>query len=87
MQLIDYLKSMTNDDRTVFAKRCGTSDRHLTNVAYGYKPCGIALAVAIERESAGSVTRKVLRGDWKLYWPELEPSLSEDARSEENRRA
>lgn len=84
MELIDYLKSLPGDARDEFAKRCESSDGHLTNVAYGYKPCGIALAVSIEQQSGGIVTRKVLRkDDWQRYWPELctqeQPSATQEA--------
>lgn len=72
MELIDYLKPMSQAQRDDFAKECGSSAGHLNNVAYGYKPCGIALAVAIEQHSGGIVTRKTLRKeDWQRYWPEL----------------
>ena len=72
MELIDYLKPMSQAQRNDFAKKCESSAGHLNNVAYGYKPCGIALAVSIEQQSGGIVTRKVLRkDDWQRYWPEL----------------
>ena len=72
MELIEHLKTMSAGDRGLFAQRCQTTDRHLTNVAYGYKPCGIALAVAVEKESKGLVTRKRLRPhDYWLIWPDL----------------
>lgn len=74
MELIDYLKTFDADALDAFAKRCQTSAGHLKNVAYGYKPCGIALAVSLEAESGGVVSRKRLRpNDWKRYWPELAP--------------
>ncbi len=72
MELIDYLKKLHGQERDVFADRCETSIGHLTNVAYGYKPCGITLAVLIERESNGSVSRERLRPhDYWLIWPDL----------------
>ena len=66
-----YLMSLSTAEREHFAERCGTSKKHLENMARGYKPCGPALAVLIERESAGAVTRKNLRTDWRDIWPEL----------------
>lgn len=72
MKVIDYLKTMDRPDRDAFAQRCGTSLGHLNNVAYGYKPCGPELAVSIEQESGGAVTRQELRpDDWPRIWPEL----------------
>lgn len=62
---------MPKPERKAFALRCGTSFGHLQNIAYGYRPCGTALAVAIERESARQVTRQELRDDWHDLWPEL----------------
>ena len=63
---------MDRPDRAAFAIRCDTSLGHLTNVAYGYKPCSPELAVSIERESGGAVKRQELRpDDWTRIWPEL----------------
>lgn len=42
-------------EREAFAKRCETTKGHLTNVAYGQKPCREKLAIAIDRESLGVV--------------------------------
>ena len=55
MNIRDYLKQMSRDQRMDFAKRCGTSLGHLQNVAYGYKPCNPDLAMAIEDESGQAV--------------------------------
>ena len=51
MNMHEYLKKMPRKERAEFAARCGTTLGHLTNVAYGYRPCGPALAMAIEEES------------------------------------
>lgn len=49
---------------------------------YGIRPCAPELAVAIERESHKTVTRKELRPlDWKAIWPELDDKDSKPARS------
>lgn len=50
-------------ERDEFARRCATSAKHLTNIAYGYRPCGEGLCIAIERESAGAVRCEDLRPD------------------------
>lgn len=63
MRLLDFLKTLRPSERGAFAARCGTSRGHLTNVAYGYKPCGESLAIQLERETAGAVTVEELRPD------------------------
>lgn len=83
MKLIDHLKSMSRRERAEFADRCRTTLGHINNVAYGYKPCSPELAVSVEQESGGSVTRQELRPtDWRRIWPELigpAPSTEEAA--------
>ncbi len=72
MKLIEYLKPLPPAEREAFALRCETTIGHLRNVMYEDKPCGPALAVLIERHSAGKVTRQELRpSDWAAFWPEL----------------
>lgn len=72
MKLIDYLRPFDRAERSAFAERCGTSLGHLTNIAYGYKPCSPELAVSIELESGRAVTRPEMRPeDWARIWPEL----------------
>lgn len=73
MELKTYLKNLGDElAREDFARRCEHSLGHLRNVAYGLKPCSAELAAAIERCSAGSVTRQeMLPGRWALIWPEL----------------
>lgn len=72
MKLREHLKHIPRADREAMAIRCGTTLGHLTNVSYGYKECGPALAVAIEQDTVGAVTRKDLRpSDWRAIWPEL----------------
>jgi DNA-binding transcriptional regulator YdaS (Cro superfamily) len=72
MDIKTYLKSLpSEDDRADFASRCATTLGHLKNVMYGFRPCATDLAVLIERESAGQVTRRELRPDWAAHWPEL----------------
>lgn len=62
MELKTYFMAMTIEERDAFAKRCGTSRQHITNVAYG-RTCGEALAINIERESNGAVRCEELRSD------------------------
>jgi hypothetical protein len=81
MELRDYLRSLPSDiERAAFATRCGTTLGHLRNVGYGYKPCATDLAVRIESETAGSVSRPELREDWAAHWPELIQAKGPDPR-------
>lgn len=58
--LYQFLSQRTRDEREDFAKRCGTTLGHMNNVMYGYKPCSVDLAVAIERESQQQITAETL---------------------------
>lgn len=71
MDLLSFLKPMTEPQREAFAAECETSAGHLRNVAYGLRNCATDLAVLIERKSRGAVTRQELRQDWERHWPEL----------------
>lgn len=73
MDLKTYLKGLPDmEEREALALRVGTSLGHLNNVAYRYKPCAPALAVAIELDSDRAVRRWDLRpDDWHRIWPEL----------------
>ncbi|VVE47327.1 hypothetical protein PCO31111_04509 [Pandoraea communis] len=66
-----FLSPMPKAQREDFARRCGTTYAFLRNVMYGQRVAGEKLAVAIERESCGAVTRRHLRKDWTEIWPEL----------------
>ncbi|WP_238455834.1 transcriptional regulator [Azohydromonas lata] len=77
--LLAFVNSMPDDEiRAAFAKRCETSLGHLKNVMYGYKPCSPELAVLVEKESGGRVTRPELRSDWHRFWPELVEKTAAD---------
>lgn len=71
MDLKTFLRDMAPEQRETLAARCQTSVGHLRNVSYGLRPCATDLAVRIERESGGAVTRQELRADWADHWPEL----------------
>jgi len=60
MGLHQYLSKFPRDQREEFARRCDTTLGHLNNVMYGYKPCSIELAVAIERESDQEIAAESL---------------------------
>ena len=67
-QLLEWLKSASDDA----VERTGTSRGYLKQIAYGNKQASAALAVSLERESAGTLSRRSLRpADWNLIWPEL----------------
>lgn len=66
--LLEWLKSATDD----VVERTGTSRGYLKQIAYGNKQASAALAVSLERESDGVLSRQSLRpADWNLIWPEL----------------
>lgn len=72
MELKQYLKPMSPQARNSFAVIVGSSRGHIQNVAYGYRVCAAELAVSIERETQGVVSRKDLCPDnWQKIWPEL----------------
>lgn len=81
MQLKHYLDDvLPMGEREAFCKRCETTWGHMRNVSYGDKPCGIPLAVSIERETGGEVTRQELRPeDYWLIWPDLTAPTTTEA--------
>lgn len=67
-QLLEWLKSASDDA----VERTGTSRGYLRQIAYGNKQASAALAMSLERESFGALSRRSLRpDDWNLIWPEL----------------
>ena len=72
MDLKTYLSGLSVYERAEFSDRCKTSSAHLRNIGYGQRTCGEKLAVLVEHESGGVVTRRdLLPDDWWLIWPEL----------------
>lgn len=72
MDLKTYILSLDRDSREELALRCKTTAGHIHNVMHGYRTCSPELAVLIETETSGAVTRKELRPyDWMAIWPEL----------------
>lgn len=67
MNIRDYLKTMSREERVKFAQRCGTSLGHLQNVAYGYKPCQPELAMAIEEESGQAVKVETIAPGYRWH--------------------
>lgn len=73
MDLKTYLSPLDAEARERFASRCNTTRGHLQNVMYGVRSCAPELAVLIEVNTDGAVTRRDLRpDDWLAIWPELE---------------
>jgi len=80
MKLKDFIKTMrTEAERVEFAGRCGTTYGYLKMVSYGAKPCAPRLAVLIEENTAGRVSRQELREDWQGIWPELREKVGADS--------
>lgn len=73
MDLKTFVKSLPDEGaREAFASRCGVALGHIRNVMYGTRDCSAELAVAIERESGGAMSRTSLySGDARNVWPEL----------------
>lgn len=71
-KLVEYLKTLTPEQRSEFAVRCETTAGHLRNVADGWRPCGEKLAIAIDRESGGAVLAEDCRPD--VDWAHLRGS-------------
>lgn len=63
MTLLEFLKSKTAPEQKAFAKACDASPAYLFNVARGDRQASAALAINIERESAGKVTCEEMRSD------------------------
>lgn len=72
-ELMKFLASIpTEEERHLFAASCGTTLGYLRNAQYSFKKLGAEISVAIERNSAGRVTRKHLHPDeYRDIWPEL----------------
>ena len=63
-----FFMALSIPARDLFAKRCGTSRAHLTNLIYcADKKANAELCIAIERESHGVVMCEHLRPDLDWY--------------------
>lgn len=63
MNLLDYLKTLDKAALEAFAAQCETSVGQLKQVAYGHRRASAALAINVERGSAGEVRCEALRPD------------------------
>ena len=74
MNLSDYIKTQPRGSLLSLAKEIVAHPPDVSNWASGNRPVPIHHAVAIERVTAGKVTRQDLRpDDWMDIWPELVP--------------
>lgn len=70
MMLSEYLRP--HGKKTVLAKAIGAQPQLVWQWANGVRPVPIDRCMAIERATAGEVTRRDLRPkDWSDIWPEL----------------
>lgn len=76
MDLRTYLNSLDKSAQADFALRIGTSIGYLRKAISIGQRVSPKLAVSIERESAGAVSRiDLFPVDWSSIWPELRPDL------------
>jgi len=72
MELTAYLSSTGAPSAADFARRLGTAPSVVSQWRTGARPVPIKSCVAIERVTAGGVSRRDLRpDDWQEIWPEL----------------
>jgi len=70
MNLATYLKT-TCPNKAAFAREIGVSNAMLYQFEMGIRPVPAKHCPAIERATAGKVTRQDLRpADWQRIWPE-----------------
>jgi DNA-binding transcriptional regulator YdaS (Cro superfamily) len=70
MKLSDYL--VDRNSQTELAKAIGAQPQLVWQWKRGVRHVPVARCVAIERATAGKVSRRDLRPvDWVEYWPEL----------------
>ena len=69
-----YFKKLSKEDQARLAAFCGITLGYIAKVRAG-KPgqyrFGTVICLKIEEFSGGLVTRKDLRKDWRIHWPEL----------------
>lgn len=71
-ELRRYLKTLSVDAQRDFAARSGTTLGYLRKMISIKSVLREKICAALERESAGAVTRRDLRpDDWQQIWPEL----------------
>ena len=73
MKLNEYIQSRGRGAIALIAKGISASPPDVSRWASGIRPCPPWRCVAIEKFTAGAVTRKDLRPhDFKKHWPEIQ---------------
>lgn len=62
-KLLEYLNSLSKEDRSRFVAACNTSEGYLRKAVSAGQRLGADLCILIERESAAAVTCEELRSD------------------------
>lgn len=70
-KLLFYFNSLQPAERESFLDHIGISENYLRAACSRMVRFSPELCVAIEVASAGNVSRKDLRENWHLIWPEL----------------
>lgn len=70
-ELLAYLNSLDKARRAAFCNAVGTTEGYLRKSVSAGSRFKAELCVLIERNAEGCVTRKQLRDDWPVVWPEL----------------
>jgi len=73
-ELLEYINSLSPDERDEFAARCKTSIGYLRKAISTNQKLGESLCVAIEQESGQKVTCEKLRPDLLAEWKYLRES-------------
>lgn len=63
---------MTPEERQQFVERLGSTDRYIRTAIFRGK-VGPGMALRIEMETKGLITRDMLFARWKEIWPDWKP--------------
>lgn len=72
MTLLEFIRPLDKQALLALAKRCETTPGQLKQVAYGNRRANAALAIALERETAGAIRCEETRPD--IDWAYLRNS-------------
>ena len=61
--LLNFINSLSAEQRDDFARKCGTTTGMLKQICYGYRKCNPTLAIEIDKHSGGKVTCESLNKD------------------------
>nr|WP_312374326.1 YdaS family helix-turn-helix protein [Stutzerimonas nitrititolerans] len=85
MNLLDFIKPLDKQGLVALAKRCETTPGQLKQVAYGNRRANAALAISLERETAGVIRCEETRPD--IDWAYLRNSAGSGESAPASRRA